>query len=127
MMKKNIIVEDGRQIMALGGLRGPAGPFLTDTKTIFRLISEGCKVKEVLKNGQEVKLTYSNFDRDLNEELGINKEVKIKNKVEPVKPTVVFEPDSPEEIKKPSPTSNNVIEEETNAVKTAIIDVCEEV
>lgn len=112
-MKKSIIVKDARQIMALGGLRGPAGPFTTDTKTIFHLISEGCNVVEVLKDGQEVKLTYHNFDRDLNEELGVNAQLALKSK--PV-------PKAFEEVKK----ADTVTEKETKAVKTTIIDVCEE-
>lgn len=112
-MKKKVMVKNARQIMALGGLRGPAGPFTTDTKTIYKLISEGCTVVEHLKNGQEVKLTYSNFDKDLNEELGINAELEQKNKPVPAAFEIIKD-------------KNTVTEEKTKAVKTTLIDVCEE-
>ena len=112
-MKKNIMVKDPRQIIALGGLRGPVGPFMTDTKTIFKLISEGCTVIEYLKNGHEVKLTYNNFDRDLNEELGINAELELQNRPVPLAFETVNE--------------GSITEKETKAVKTSLIDVCEDV
>lgn len=117
-MNKIVMVKDARQIITLGGMRGPVGPFTTDTKTIYKLISEGCTVFEHLKNGEEVRLTYANFDRDLNEELGINEELEEKNKVVPV----AFETIKTE----PKVVENTVVEEETKAVKTALIDVCED-
>lgn len=113
-MKKTIIVTDARQIFALGGLRGPVGPFTADTKTIFSMLSEGCNVVEVLKNGEHFELSYQNFDKDLNEELGINAELESKNKPVPV----AFE-----EFKK----QNNIVEKSTKAVKTSMVDVCEDV
>ena len=119
-MNKIVMVKDARQIMTLGGMRGPIGPFTTDTRTIYKLISEGCTVFEHLKNGEEVKLSYANFDRDLNEELGVNAELEEKNKVVPI--AVESIKTEAEAIK----VENTVIEEETNAVKTSIIDVCED-
>lgn len=117
-MNKMVTVKNAHQIMTLGGIRGPVGPFSTDTKTIYALMSEGCIVFEHLKNGEEVRLTYGNFDRDLNEELGINAELEEKNKDVPT----AFETLKVETVE----VENTVIEEETKAVKTALIDVCED-
>lgn len=65
MKKKKIIVPTIGQIPLLGGIAGPIlKPFLQDVDTIRHLITVGCDVEEVFKDGSSIKLTLYNYDKD---------------------------------------------------------------
>lgn len=126
-MKKNIIVENNRPIMALGRLRGPVGPSSIDVKTIFNLLTEGCKVIEVLKNGERVELDYNNFDVDLNKDLVV--EVEPEENVEKVQiPTHQPKPENIHFKKTKNQNKHNFKKGNNKGVKPVpVIDVCEDV
>lgn len=87
---KMIKVLSARPILAKGGIMGPlTTPYNEDTGTIFRMISDGLKVVEIFKNGTEVELNATNFDKE-------NEVVKV---VEEKKPTT----EQPKEIKVEQP------------------------
>ena len=64
--KKLVIVTNIGPIMPLGGVYGPVGPQVLDTHTIAVLLQNRYKLKEVLKNGEQVELSLGNYNVDLN-------------------------------------------------------------
>lgn len=83
MIKRKLIKITSRgPIYAKGGIYGPiTTPFMEETTNIFRMISGGIKVVEILDNGSEIELKASNFDKD--------------NNIIPVKSTTNSEPPKP--------------------------------
>lgn len=65
MARKNIIIPYRGPIFAKGGVFGPINnPYSEDTTTIFRMLAGNVKVIEVLKDGTQLELNLSNFDKD---------------------------------------------------------------
>ncbi len=85
---KMIKILHNGPIYEKSGIFGPIRtPYMEDVQTIFRLLSGGKKVVEVLSNGKEVELNVSNFDKK--NDIVENKPVQVVIPQEPVKPPVV--------------------------------------
>lgn len=64
-MKKMITVHCNRPIRAKGGVCGPIlTPYKEDISIIFSMLSQNIKIKEILKDGTQVELNFSNFNTD---------------------------------------------------------------
>lgn len=65
MIKKVKIYVSGMPITLSDSIKaiGFHGPMDMSTEDIFRCLAAGAIVKEVLKGGKEIKLTFSNFDK----------------------------------------------------------------
>jgi len=65
MNAKLIKIKSNGPIYAKGGVYGPIEtPYAEDLGTVFRMLSAGVKIVEVLEDGTEVVLTVSNFDKN---------------------------------------------------------------
>jgi hypothetical protein len=79
---KLIKITSRGPLNAIHGIHGPIlNPYMEKVRTIFRLISEGATVVEVLQDKSEIKLDATNFNKD--------NEPKPEVKQEPVKQKVV--------------------------------------
>lgn len=82
-MKKMITVHYNGPIRAKGGVCGPIlTPYNEDIDTIFKMLTQGIKVVEVLKDKSEVILNLSNFNTD-NEPVEETETKVVEDKVEP--------------------------------------------
>lgn len=64
--RKKVEVRYTGPIMPLGGIYGPTVAQILDIHTISALLIKGYRTVEILNNGEEVLLTMSNYDLDLN-------------------------------------------------------------
>lgn len=70
---KKIVINTAGPISLKSGIYGPIlTPYKERIETVVALVTHGYNVLEVLENGEQVKLTLQNVNKNLNAEIKVN-------------------------------------------------------
>lgn len=100
---KNIIINTAGPIRLKSGIFGPIlTPYKEKIETVVALVTHGYNVFEVLENGEKVKLTLQNANKDLNAEIKVTTPPVAQKPVTNTKPEATQQPatTTPKEEKK---------------------------